>query len=94
MCIRDRANSDWKTVELCKNHILSLVDVPLFHHDAPGVILACELLDLNDRQIIEFDAEAYFQAVISSSSLSTQSWVMEHWPEVGDRLCPLKFNYA
>ena len=46
----------------CIKHLVSLTDVPLFSHDAPGVILACELIDLAARGYkLEIDPSQFYE---------------------------------
>lgn len=78
---------------LCRKHITSLMDEPLFAHDAPGVILACELLDLKSRKLIDVDAENFLEMVLKNSVESTRVWVADHPPNEDDWLAPLNFNY-
>ena len=80
-------------VKQCCNHLIGLMEVPLFTHDAAGVILACELLDLKFRGLIDVDADSFMQQVLSNSAKSTREWVAAHPPNVDDWLAPLNFNY-
>lgn len=78
----------------CVIHLLSLTDVPLFSHDAPGVILACELMDLESRGYeLNFDTTEFYEMVKSNSQPSTLRWLEEHPPNEDDWLAPLNFNY-
>jgi hypothetical protein len=64
-----------------------------FKTDAPGVILACELQDLESRGLIKFDSEAFLDRVLNNSHEETREWVKAHWPDEEDWLRPLNFNY-
>jgi hypothetical protein len=78
----------------CTSHLLSLTQVPLFSHDAPGVILACELKDLESRGYeLNFDTEEFFEMVKANSQPSTLEWLQKHPPNEDDWLAPLNFNY-
>ena len=78
----------------CISHLLSLTQVPLFSHDAPGVILACELKDLESRGYeLNFDTEEFFEMVKANSQPSTLQWLEKHPPNEDDWLAPLNFNY-
>ena len=78
----------------CIAHLLSLTEVPLFSHDAPGVILACELMDLESRGYeLNFDTQEFFEMVKSNSQPSTLEWLEKHPPNEDDWLAPLNFNY-
>jgi hypothetical protein len=76
----------------CRDCILHLTEVPFFSHDAPGVILACELLDLNGRGI-NFEANEFYSMVKHNSQETTQAWLELHPPNEEDWLAPLNFNY-
>ena len=79
---------------LCITHLLSLTNVPLFSHDAPGIILACELMDLESRGYeLNFDTHMFFEMVKSNSQPSTLEWLEKHPPNEDDWLAPLNFNY-
>ena len=69
------------------------MDEPLFTHDAAGVILACELLDLQSRGLIDVDAESFMESVLSNSVETTREWVSANPPNADDWLAPLNFNY-
>jgi len=78
----------------CIKHLVSLTDVPLFSHDAPGVILACELIDLAARGYkLEIDPSQFYEMVKSNSQPSTLRWLEQHPPNEDDWLAPLNFNY-
>jgi len=85
--------SDDATAKRCCEHPINLTEAPLFSHDAPGVILACELLDLKSRSMIDFDAEGFLADVLNSSQETTRDWVEQHPPSEEDWLAPLNFNY-
>ena len=75
-------------------HLTSLTDVPLFSHDAPGIILACELIDLEARGYeLDFDISQFYEMVKSNSQPSTLKWLEHHPPNEDDWLAPLNFNY-
>jgi len=78
----------------CIKHLLSLTDVPLFSHDAPGVILACELIDLEVRGYeLDFDTSQFYEMIKSNSQPSTLEWLEQNTPNEEDWLAPLNFNY-
>ena len=78
----------------CIKHLVSLTDVPLFSHDAPGVILACELIDLAARGYkLEIDPSQFYEMVKSNSQPSTLRWLEQHPPNEDDWLAPLNSNY-
>ena len=76
-----------------RNYIIRLMEYPKFTHEAPGVILACELLDLVNRNLIEIDAENFLKKVLQNSVDSTNTWVSNNEPNEYDWLAPLNFNY-
>ena len=79
---------------ICVNHLCNLTEVPLFSHDAPGVILACELLDLSSRGVdLSIDATEFFALVRANSQPSTLNWLKSNEPNQNDWLAPLNFNY-
>lgn len=78
--------------DVCLNKLNSLTEVPLFRHDAPGVILACELLDLQSKGY-KVDGKAFFDDVKINSQTTTQEWLDLHPPNEEDWLAPLNFNY-
>jgi len=80
-------------VEQCCNHLIGLMETPLFTHDAAGIILGCELLDLKSRGLVDVDAESFMENVLSNSAETTREWVAAHPPNVEDWLAPLNFNY-
>ena len=43
----ETAQTGDETFELCLVHLLSLKNYDFFKKEAPGIILACELIDLN-----------------------------------------------
>ena len=66
----------------------------IFDHDAPGVILACELMDLESRGYeLNFDTHMFFEMVKSNSQPSTLEWLEKHPPNEDDWLALLNFNY-
>lgn len=76
-----------------RNYIVKLMEYPKFTHEAPGVILACELLDLVNRNLIDIDAEEFLKKVLKNSVESTREWVANNQPNEYDWLAPLNFNY-
>jgi len=80
-------------VEQCCNHLIGLMETPLFTHDAAGIILGCELLDLKNRGLIDVDVESFMENVLSNSAETTREWVAAHPPNAEDWLAPLNFNY-
>jgi hypothetical protein len=80
-------------VEQCCEHLINLMAVPLFSHDAAGVILVCELLDLKSRGVIDIDVDPFMEKVLKNSAESTREWVANHPPNDDDWLAPLNFNY-
>ena len=81
------------TFDLAIEHLLSLSKQEIFQKEAPGIILACELLDLKHRGCIDFDAEGFLTVVLGNSSETTQQWVAQHPPDEDDWLAPLTYNY-
>jgi hypothetical protein len=81
-----------KLKDICLEKLKSLQNVPLFTHDAPGVILACELLDLQSKSF-DVDGKTFFDAVKKNSQETTQAWLELHPPNEEDWLAPLNFNY-
>jgi hypothetical protein len=81
--------------EACLNHLITLMTIPIFTHDAPGIILSCELLDLDSRgySIPKLDLEEFYNRVRENSQLTTQTWLEKHPPNEDDWLAPLNFNY-
>ncbi|MBT3541572.1 MAG: hypothetical protein HN489_10595 [Opitutae bacterium] len=78
--------------DVCLKKLNSLTEVPLFRHDAPGVILACELLDLQSKGY-NVDGKTFFDDVKINSQTTTQEWLDLHPPNEEDWLAPLNFNY-
>ena len=78
--------------DVCLKKLNSLTEVPLFRHDAPGVILACELLDLQSKGY-NADGKTFFDDVKINSQTTTQEWLDLHPPNEEDWLAPLNFNY-
>jgi hypothetical protein len=78
----------------CFQHLIDLTGVPLFTHDAPGIILSCELLDLVSRGYkTDLDVAKFYKSVIEHSQETTKEWVNIHPPNDEDWLAPLNFNY-
>ena len=79
-------------VEQCIDHMNDLTKIPVFTHDAAGLILACALLDLESKGIIN-NGKEFFDSVVRNSHPSTISWINKHPPNEDDWLAPLNFNY-
>ena len=89
----------------CLRHIVKMTDIEGnfpevtkdklidFGRNATGVILACELRDLESRGLIEFDSKAFLDRVLLDSHEKTREWVEAHEPDEEDWLRPLNFNY-
>ena len=97
-CVRwlDTLEEDMKALsETCLNHLTSLITIPFFTHDAPGIILSCELLDLSNRgySIPKFNADKSYILVRENSQSTAQTWLEENPPNEKDWLAPLNFNY-
>jgi len=76
-----------------RDYLIQLMDYPKFTHDAPGIILACELLDLANRNLIDIDAVLFLEKVLQNSVDSTNKWMVDNQPNEYDWLAPLNFNY-
>ena len=79
-------------VEQCIDHMNGLTKIPVFTHDAAGLILACSLLDLESKEIVN-NGKEFFDSVIRNSHPSTINWINKHPPNKDDWLAPLNFNY-
>lgn len=91
---KNRGEQNSKYAVECLEHLLKLTNIPLFSHDAPGVILACELMDLESRGYeLKLDTTEFYEMVKSNSQPSTLKWLEEHPPNEEDWLAPLNFNY-
>jgi hypothetical protein len=86
-------NIDLSILESCLNHLLSLKNYDFFKKEAPGVILACELIDLNKRGLIEDEHESFLEDVLQNSEIFAKEWVASNPPNEDDWLAPLNFNY-
>lgn len=84
---------DLSVLESCTNHLLSLTNYDFFKKEAPGVILACELIDLNKRGLIEGEHEFFLEEVLANSEVFANEWVAKYQPNEDDWLAPLNFNY-
>jgi len=84
---------DLSTLESCLVHLLSLKNYDFFKKEAPGVILACELIDLNKRGLIEDEHESFLENVLQNSEIFANDWVSQNPPNEDDWLAPLNFNY-
>ena len=80
-------------LESCLKHLLSLKNYDFFKKEAPGVILACELIDLNKRGLIKEEHESFLQNVLDNSEIFANEWVSKNPPNEDDWLAPLNFNY-
>ena len=80
-------------IEICLNHLLGLKEIENFRVDAGGVILACELIDLNKRGLIEEEHESFLKEVLANSEVFANEWVEKNYPNEDDWLAPLNFNY-
>ena len=87
------AQTDNELFRACINHLLSLKEIQFFQKEAPGVILACELLDLQSRGFIEEDQNSFMDFVLSNSQGYAKEWVRQHPPNAENWLAPLNFNY-
>lgn len=84
---------DLSILESCLGHLLSLKNYDFFKKEAPGVILACELIDLNKRGLIEEEHESFLEEVLANSEVFANEWVENNYPNEEDWLAPLNFNY-
>ena len=82
-----------QVLESCLSHLLSLKNYDFFKKEAPGVILACELIDLNKRGLIEEEHESFLKEVLANSEVFANEWVEKNYPNEDDWLAPLNFNY-
>jgi hypothetical protein len=87
------AQTENETFEACLTHLLSLKNYDFFKKEAPGVILACELIDLNKRGLIESEHESFLSEVLKNSEIFANDWVSQNPPNEEDWLAPLNFNY-
>ncbi len=87
------AQTDNELFRTCINHLLSLKEIPFFQKEAPGVILACELIDLHNRGFIVEDQNSILDFVLTNSQGYANEWVKQHPPNAEDWLAPLNFNY-
>jgi cold shock CspA family protein len=86
-------NSEGETFDRCLEHLRHMQALDIFQKEAPGVILACEVLHLEAQGFGEFEAKAFIKTVIANSSATTKLWVEQHPPNDEDWLAPLNFNY-
>ena len=84
---------DLSVLESCTKHLLSLRNYDFFKKEAPGVILACELIDLNRRGLVEEEHESFLGDVLANSEVFANEWVVKNPPNEEDWLAPLNFNY-
>lgn len=89
----ETAMTENETVNFCINHLIGLKKVNNFTKDAGGVILACELIDLNKRGLIEEDQGLFLEQVLANSEVFANEWVRKYPPNEEDWLAPLNFNY-
>jgi len=87
------AQTDNDVFAECLQHLKSLKTYDFFKKEAPGVILACELIDLNKRGIEEECHEQFLSEVLKNSEIYAQEWVALNSPNENDWLAPLNFNY-
>jgi len=87
------AQTENEVFESCLLHLLSLKNYDFFNKEAPGVILACELIDLNKRGLIEDEHESFLEDVLQNSEIFAKEWVASNPPSEDDWLAPLNFNY-
>jgi hypothetical protein len=87
------AQTDNDVFEECLQHIKSLIKYDFFKKEAPGVILACELIDLNKRGIEEECHDEFLDQVLKNSEIYAREWVASNPPNEDDWLAPLNFNY-
>jgi len=86
-------NSEGETFDRCLEHLRHMQALEIFQKEAPGVILACEVLHLEAHGFDGFEAKSFFESVIANSSATTKLWVEQHPPNDEDWLAPLNFNY-
>ena len=86
------AQTDNELFRTCINHLLSLKEIQFFQKEAPGVILACELLDLYHRGFIEENQEPYLEYVLNNSESFANDWVLQNPPNEDDWLAPFEFQ--
>ena len=84
---------DLSILESCLAHLLSIKNYDFFKKEAPGIILACELIDLNKRGLIEEEHESFLEQVLANSEVFANEWVEKNYPNEDDWLAPLNFNY-
>ena len=83
-----------KLLDTCLRHLEHLSIIPFFTHDAPGLILSCELLDLSSRgNQFGVSVDEIYESVKLNSEPSTKEWILENPPTENDWLAPLNFNY-
>lgn len=76
------------------NHLVGLTGTKRFSSDAPGLMLACQLLDLEyDGLEIPIDTKKFFDSVKDKSQPSTRQWIEQNQPNEKNWLAPLNFNY-
>ena len=90
---RTESEAEGQIFEACLSHLISLKSQQFFTKEAPGVILACELIDLNKRGLIEEEHESFLQNVLDNSEVFANEWVSNNPPNEDDWLAPLNFNY-
>ncbi|MGB0152089.1 MAG: hypothetical protein ACPF92_07185, partial [Candidatus Poseidoniaceae archaeon] len=81
------------TFDRCLEHLRHMQGLEIFQKEAPGVILACEVLHLEAHGFHGFEATSFLETVISNSSATTKNWLEQHPPNEEDWLAPLNFNY-
>ena len=86
-------NSEGETFDRCLEHLRHMQGLEIFQKEAPGVILACEVLHLEAHGFDGFEAASFLDTVISNSSATTKNWLKQHPPNEDDWLAPLNFHY-
>ena len=89
----DIAQSETPHAKKCVQYLIDLKQETFFTKEAPGVILACELLDLHHRGLIQEQPQGFLDQVLDNSDSFAQEWVAAHPPNADDWLAPLNFNY-
>ena len=80
-------------VQQCTDHLIQMTTNEIFTKEAPGVILLCELMDLNSLGMVKFDVHEFHKTVLEKSTASTRLWVEHRLPNEQDWLAPLTYNY-
>ena len=80
-------------VQQCTEHLIHMTTNEIFTKEAPGLILSCELIDLHELGLVEFDVLGFHKTVLENSTASTRLWLQQHLPDEEDWLAPLTYNY-